>query len=450
MASPAARTHAPDLVESPTLRALTAALRGGDEDAPDRLWERARRGGGPLVEALPGDPEHRAVSFLWRDAEDPAPDVLLLLDTVTDRHRDELGPAILRPIEGSGLRAATYRLRADVRASYGFHVARRIAPDLGRERSSWWEVLRSGVPDPLNPDRLPAPGDREVSILSLPDAPPQPWRHATGEPRGTVERHLVPTVHLAPRPEDATTDGRGPRATPTDDGATPSATGRTRETWVYLPPGDAVARAGSATAPLDVAVLLDGDVWGAKIPIAPTLDALIAAGAIPPLCVLMPHSLDGPTRMGEMGMDDALVRFLTDELLPWAADRWPLTADAARTVVAGQSMGGLAALFTGFSAPDRFGAVLSQSGSYWWPEDDDGTQHERAVAWLRDRAPDAADPRVWMEVGRHEWMLLDSNLHARDALARRGVDLTFREYGGGHDYACWRGGLADGLVALLG
>ena len=422
MASPASRTHAPELAASTALAATVDALRAGDVQAAERLWQRAERAGGPLVEELPGDPEHRAVTFLWRDAEDPAPDVLLLLDTVTDRHRDELGPAILRPVAGAGLRAVTYRLRSDVRASYCFHVAPRIAPDAGTVREDWWTIVRTTVPDPLNADRMRAIGDREVCVLTLPDAPAQPWRTPAGEPQGRVERHLVPTERL----------------------------GGERETWVYLPPGDALERAGVATAPLDVAVLLDGDVWGTAVPIAPTLDALIAAGAIPPLCVLMPHSLDGPTRMREMGMDAALVGFLRDELLPWAAGRWPLTADAGRTVVAGQSMGGLAALFAGFSAPERFGNVLSQSGSYWWPEDDDGTQHERAVAWIADRAPGAADPRTWLEVGRHEWMLLDGNRRIRDALRARGGRLSYREYGGGHDYACWRGGLADGLIALLG
>jgi hypothetical protein len=37
----------------------------------------------------------------------------------------------------------------------------------------------------------------------------------------------------------------------------------------------------------------------------------------------------------------------------------------------------------------------------------------------------------------------------RDVLVARGYDVAYREYAGAHDWACWRGTLGDGLVALL-
>ncbi len=45
----------------------------------------------------------------------------------------------------------------------------------------------------------------------------------------------------------------------------------------------------------------------------------------------------------------------------------PFSDRADHAVVAGQSFGGLSALYVGLHWPERFGCVLSQSGSYWWP-----------------------------------------------------------------------------------
>ncbi|MEX0632289.1 alpha/beta hydrolase-fold protein [Serratia ureilytica] len=54
----------------------------------------------------------------------------------------------------------------------------------------------------------------------------------------------------------------------------------------------------------------------------------------------------------------------------------------ARTVVAGR-YGGLAALYAGLHWPARFGHVLSQSGSFWWPTVQFVTQFENATNWRK-------------------------------------------------------------------
>ena len=51
----------------------------------------------------------------------------------------------------------------------------------------------------------------------------------------------------------------------------------------------------------------------------------------------------------------------------WRAARVAFSERADRTVVAGQSYGGLAAMYAGLHWPARFGRILSQSGSFWWP-----------------------------------------------------------------------------------
>jgi enterochelin esterase family protein len=52
--------------------------------------------------------------------------------------------------------------------------------------------------------------------------------------------------------------------------------------------------------------------------------------------------------------------------------------------------------------------------------------------------------RCYLEVGLQEWVLLPMARHLRDVLDAREYPLTYAEYNGGHDFACWRGGWRTG------
>lgn len=193
-------------------------------------------------------------------------------------------------------------------------------------------------------------------------------------------------------------------------------------------------------------VLLDGEHWQPHLGLAHLLDNLIADGRIPPLVALLPDSVDADTRWAELTCRPEFAAFLADELLPWAATRLPVTDDPTRTVVAGQSLGGLAAAHAAVSSPFRFGNVLAQSGSFWWP---DGPRAQ----WLTDliaRTP-RLPVRFRLSFGAHEWVALPAAARLREVLAAAGYDdASYREFNGGHDYLCWRTELAEGLVELLG
>ncbi|MEV6780684.1 enterochelin esterase [Streptomyces syringium] len=403
-------------IQSPILRELAAAVQAGKPDAIEAFWQYAAATGTPLVEADATDPAYRLVTFVRRDdAREPASDVLALLHTVTDkdRHAHDLTGHLMEKVPGTDVWAISHRLRADHRASYQFSVARGPREEaLRTDRRSWLRVLDTAVPDPLNTaPPLPArDGRHPSSVMELPDAPAQPWAH----PRDGV--------------------ARGERIEAEVDG---------RRVGVHLPAGH---RADGG--PYAVAVLLDGEMWGPVLDFGDALDNLLAEGRIPPTVTLLVDTMGRDRRMADLSCSEEFVDWLAEVLLPWAAREYGATTDPARTVVAGQSAGGLTAAFAAFRRPERFGNALSQSGSFWWP---DGTEFDSGSEWLTRQfaVAERTEVRFRLEVGLQEWMLLPQNRHLRDVLQARGYEVSYEEFNGGHDYACWRGGLAAGLAELL-
>ncbi|OKI04790.1 hypothetical protein A6A06_08675 [Streptomyces sp. CB02923] len=490
-----------DIVDSPRIVALAASVAGGRDAAVREFWAEAEAQGTPLVEPIPWDPEHRAVTFLWRGTEQTRR-VLLLVNRLVDR--THLAGSLMRRIHGTDVWHLTYRLPSDHRGSYV------IAPDTGtggsRHRTATapaatpvpesaatpepacapapapesapaltpasgpalapgfgpasgsgtasdsglapgsgpsddfqarlLPLLAAAGPDPLNPRVMPSRWRGEGgSVFELPDAPWQPWqpwqpwRPAAGVAgpggsggRGTVERHRVTSAALAAR----------------------------RDVWTYVPPGPLPD--GGA----DTLVLLDGDLWFGRLGVQDLFDRLIAGGVLPPLAVLAPDAVDNATRAREFGGRQAYANFLAAELLPWAAARLPVTFDPSRTVVAGEGLGATTALYAGFAAPRRFGKVLAQSPSLWWrPEGAgpvDGADATGRPSWLAQEyaAGRRRELRTHLRADRYEGDARKQSRELRDTLRVLGYPVTYTEYNGGHDHACWAGGLAEGLADLLG
>jgi enterochelin esterase family protein len=103
----------------------------------------------------------------------------------------------------------------------------------------------------------------------------------------------------------------------------------------------------------------------------------------------------------------------------------------------------------GLRAPHRFGAVLCQSGSFWWKSN---TPDDLEAEWLAGQFADSRrlPLRFHLQVGLDEWVNLQPNRHLHNVLRAKGYPVTYREFAGGHDRACWRALLADGLIDLLG
>lgn len=373
-----------------TRSATVDALAPADVPA---FWATARL---PLVEPTE-QPGQVTVTFCWRDADAEA--VLLFANRLTDE--TSLADTLLERLPGSDLWHATFRMSSDWRASYSFLVQRpgEPAPWATDGQVSLRAALDRGRPDPGNPDTCRNRAGVLQSVVSLPDAPAQPWLGSRPDvPRGEVAELAGP-------------DGRA--------------------VWVY----DAFGLAPDQPAPLIVA--LDGEVWTSSQSLPTTLDNLVADGAIPPVRAVLPSSGGTEQRWAELGADGDGSSYLVEGLLPWV--RSLRSVDPARVVVVGQSLGGLTALRTGLRHPDVVAAVVSQSASLW--QDDLAAEVVTA----------AGSPlRIHLAHGAQEWVLAGPHADLAARLRGAGLTVSVPVVNGGHDYAWWRGDVAEGIRWALG
>lgn len=335
---------------------------------------------GPLVET---DADGCVVTFVHRAPAARA--VLLFANRMTDE--SDLGASLMEQVS-PGVWALSLRVASDWRASYCFVVHEGDGPapwETPDDHTALRSVLDTGVPDASGEQILNRAG-RPMSVVSLPDAPPQPW---LGRPH-------------SPRPPHHRVAGR--------------------DVWVH--------HVGSGPG-VPVVLVLDGEVWLDHHGLPEALTRAHAAGAVPAHVAVFVATGSVADRWADVGRADGVTAYLAQQLVPWLRARFDVTTRADRTVVAGQSLGGLSALWAVARHGDRIGVAVAQSASLW--RSDPGPELARSGG------------RVLLEVGLQEWVLLP--LH-RD-LAARVPTVEPTEFNGGHDDACWRGGLVDAIVRAL-
>ncbi|MFG2997415.1 alpha/beta hydrolase-fold protein [Streptomyces sp. NPDC048340] len=271
--------------------------------------------------------------------------------------------------------------------------------------------------DPFNP--AGAGGDR--SIASTPDAPPQPHWPVIGAGADVTD-------YVLPVP-------------------------RTRVRWSSERLGGRrTVRVHPAGGGGPVVLLLDGDDWLYLHPATAAFDSAVASGEMPPVTLVFLPTRD---REAEFGCRPELWEAVRDELLPLVAATG-LPADRDRLVVAGQSLGGLSAMYAALEFPELVSRVACQSGSFWWtpgaPDLADpmaGPVGGAIAARLRDR-PDLSGLRVAFDVGEHETRMLP-HCELTEALARRaGATVRVSRSPSHHDRAGWRHALLRDVAWALG
>lgn len=160
-------------------------------------------------------------------------------------------------------------------------------------------------------------------------------------------------------------------------------------------------------------------------------------------------ALDGAPRA------DAYLRFLVEELKPAIDARFATKPDAAHTFVMGSSMGGLISLYALCEYPQVFGGAAALSTHWIGNFGANATIPLAFLTYLRDRLPDPATHRLWMDIGTTE---LDANYVIHQPVAERVArdrgygdrTMVSRIFtGAGHNERAWAARLDQPFAFLL-
>lgn len=231
-----------------------------------------------------------------------------------------------------------------------------------------------------------------------------------------------------------------------------------RRISVYTPPGYS-----RQCGPYPLLLLLDGSAYQGLIPVPTILENLIAARRIAPTVAVFVDNASVASRAADMYPNEAFTDLIATELMKQVRAKYRVTRKPQHTVIGGFSLGGLAATNIAWRHPETFGAVLSQSGAFWWSEDaikagrgepiltegpllDPRIESFELVKRIA-RAP-KAPIRLHLSAGLYEGDLLTANRFLRDVLTAKGNEVEYHEFPGGHDGAFWRAAFADAYLSL--
>jgi predicted alpha/beta superfamily hydrolase len=181
---------------------------------------------------------------------------------------------------------------------------------------------------------------------------------------------------------------------------------RTRDIWVYLPPGYEtsterypVLYMHDGNNLFDAALAFGGREWQ----VDETAERMITGGELRPIIIV--GVSNSPDRMDEYNYTTATLggqlmggagglyaRFLVDEVKAFIDVAYRTMPEQEHTGVAGSSLGGLISLYLAIHHPDTFGRIGIISPSIHWA-------HESALHTARRIRPGL---RIWMDMGWHE------------------------------------------------
>lgn len=226
-----------------------------------------------------------------------------------------------------------------------------------------------------------------------------------------------------------------------------------RRFWSY-----STALNGEKNLPL--IIVLDGQTWTQSIPIMSALDTCTQQKLLPPAVYLMIDVMSMTQRSIDLPCNPIFWKSVIEEFMPMISSKYHLTSERDNTVVTGQSYGGLSAVYALLNWPEKFAKAVSQSGSFWWPND--SLIHNSHQSDIVQQLPESLyldqyidtlgthyQHKIYMEAGKREGMMAPLSEHIHQKLKENKHNSIIELYDGGHDSLLWREGLIKGLIWLF-
>lgn len=198
-------------------------------------------------------------------------------------------------------------------------------------------------------------------------------------------------------------------------------------------------------------VVHDGDDYMRYANMVTVLDNLIHRLEIPDMIVAFTGS---PDRLREYADNEAHARFVTEEMLPQIASRFPLLDQPQGRCLMGASFGAVAAFSTAVRYPGVWGRLLLQSGSFAFTDigrrNRRGPLFDRVVQFVNAyrEDPKPVSQRVFISCGVYESLIYE-NRSLAPLLDAAGMRVRFVEARDGHNWQNWRDRLREGLSWLF-
>ncbi|MGZ2332987.1 enterochelin esterase [Vibrio alginolyticus] len=414
---------------------LSGLLEDNEEVGAPCWWNEVQTKGTPFI--LSQDNTSVELLFLWRNTDDSVKEIYIDINGITDHHSFDM--ARLTHVKGTDVWFYKARVNSTWRGSYTFIPVthERVQPayhgTYQEKRTKHREWLRTIFPlsvrDDLSKNNLSAcEWGRSKTPLSMPKAVSQSAWSRFDTKNGNVQA------------------GAGMQLAWTSQ-----CLGNERYVWLYS------TASADQMAELPLVLVLDGQFWSQSMPLFSALTDATSSGQLPPALYVFIDEINLALRSEEFSCNPLFWQAITQELLPLVGHYFPITNEANRTAVVGQSLGGLSAMYAGLNHPDRFGAVVCQSGSFWWPDfslvkppsEYSPLQTSEPLTQMSQLVHSGLGSNVklsvFMEVGLGEDIMVDLSQDLYQQLKQQNHRLSFRTFDGGHERLCWRGGIIDGL-----